>query len=276
MIQGRNENVPYKGITFHIQTEDRGLANPVIVSTLFYKGMIINEERLSYADILKFDRLNEMIKDLIEELHRKVIFNLKNGLYDEKIRGFVNLLDEETLHNEVLRFFEQELLQGLKQELGIQIGEDTLNSLRKEIKGIGSTLNKETFLSLCALIYKRVEGSCDKEAFKEFIKKWSSTVGKAEKISKEEVKLKELMDHILHKDIADVLGESLTRALIDKVLRELHSSFLHKREAFDIIVQRILNAGIIQKRTTEEWRRQKKSLWTEKYRNILNSSIIHV
>ena len=37
MITGFNTDVKYKGTVFHVQTEDKGVANPIIES-LIYKG----------------------------------------------------------------------------------------------------------------------------------------------------------------------------------------------------------------------------------------------
>ena len=37
MITGFNTDVKYKGVVYHVQTEDKGTANPLI-ETLIYKG----------------------------------------------------------------------------------------------------------------------------------------------------------------------------------------------------------------------------------------------
>ena len=51
MLVGYNTNVPFKGNMYHIQTEDNGLGNPVIITLLYHKGTILASKKISYAEL---------------------------------------------------------------------------------------------------------------------------------------------------------------------------------------------------------------------------------
>lgn len=84
MQLGFNENVIHKGVRYHVQTEDGGRKNPVITTLLFKEGIIISSKRTSYADIIKSDRLDVVVKEIMRDQHGTMLKNLKNGVFDEK------------------------------------------------------------------------------------------------------------------------------------------------------------------------------------------------
>ncbi len=91
-ILGYNHNVRYRGIVFHVQTEDSGLSNPHVFSHLFHGGVIISTRKLVYDP----DATEEVVKSLMQAQHKAVMKELKNMVFDEKIdvylAGTVGLL----------------------------------------------------------------------------------------------------------------------------------------------------------------------------------------
>ncbi len=83
MQLGINENIPYKGETYHIQTEDGGEKNPVITTLVFKGGTILASKRTNYADILKSDKLDMVVRDLMAEQHSSLIKAVKEGRFDK-------------------------------------------------------------------------------------------------------------------------------------------------------------------------------------------------
>lgn len=79
MITGLNTDVEYQGKTYHVQTEDSGRQNPTIVTILFQSGAILASRKTSYADIVKADNLPAVLKELMNEQHRKMIQDLQAG-----------------------------------------------------------------------------------------------------------------------------------------------------------------------------------------------------
>lgn len=81
---GYNQNVNHKGETYHVQTEDGGKSNPVITTLLFKDGTILAVKRTSYADIIKSDELNRVVKEIMREQHIAILKDLRAGLFDKK------------------------------------------------------------------------------------------------------------------------------------------------------------------------------------------------
>ena len=77
----------HKGQLFHIQTEDRGIKRPEIITHLFIGGNIIDSKRTSYADIVTAENLEEIVREMMEEQHKNMLRDLKNATYDAKIPG---------------------------------------------------------------------------------------------------------------------------------------------------------------------------------------------
>lgn len=82
MLPGYNHNVNYKGLTFHIQTEDSGIHNPHIVTLLYLGGNIIARKKISYEDIIKHERLQDVVRELMQEQHKAMLRDLKNHMFD--------------------------------------------------------------------------------------------------------------------------------------------------------------------------------------------------
>jgi hypothetical protein len=86
----------YKGVVFHVQTEDSGLSNPHITTLLYREGTIIASKKTSYADIIKIESLESVVEDLMKEQHKDMLRRLKNGEFDSRIPGFAQPSPLET------------------------------------------------------------------------------------------------------------------------------------------------------------------------------------
>jgi ketol-acid reductoisomerase len=81
MLAGYNTNISYKGATYHIQTEDSGIKNPVIVTLLYSKGAILTSKKTSYAHMMNDQDYKEKIKGLMKQQHKTMIKELLSGRY---------------------------------------------------------------------------------------------------------------------------------------------------------------------------------------------------
>ncbi len=68
LITGFNTDIEHGGVTYHVQTEDKGLENPIILSLVYVGGAILASKRTPYNDLISegFDE-----KALIERLNRQ-------------------------------------------------------------------------------------------------------------------------------------------------------------------------------------------------------------
>ena len=87
MLPGYNHNVQYKGKIYHIQTEDSGVQNPHIITLLYEGGNILARKKTGYEDILKSEKLPSVVKEMMQEQHKSMLRDLKNGTFDGRIYG---------------------------------------------------------------------------------------------------------------------------------------------------------------------------------------------
>ena len=85
MLSGFNTNVRYRGVLFHIQTEDSGRANPHVITHLFHGGDILASEKRTYADKLESNNTDGEVRSLMEGQHRAMLTRLKEGHYDSGV-----------------------------------------------------------------------------------------------------------------------------------------------------------------------------------------------
>ncbi|MGE5174235.1 MAG: hypothetical protein ACM3MD_10460 [Betaproteobacteria bacterium] len=79
MLTGYNTDFKFQGKVYHVQTEDGGNSSPYITSLLYHQGAILASRKTSYADILKADCLDEVVRELMMEQHKQMIRDLMQG-----------------------------------------------------------------------------------------------------------------------------------------------------------------------------------------------------
>lgn len=82
MITGYNTDVKHREKVFHVQTEDKGLANPTIESLIYCGGKILASRQSSYAWLLTEGRGEKAIQELLDAQHRKMLRDIQGGKYD--------------------------------------------------------------------------------------------------------------------------------------------------------------------------------------------------
>jgi hypothetical protein len=90
-LLGYNHNVRYRGRIYHVQTEDSGPANPRIFTHLFFEGTILGSRRQDYDATAPDD----LVRALMQQTHKSILKELKQSLYDEKIRAFFARRNQE-------------------------------------------------------------------------------------------------------------------------------------------------------------------------------------
>ena len=79
MLTGYNTDFKFQGEVYHCQTEDGGVKSPYITSLMYHKGAILARRQTSYADILKADCLDDVVRELMMEQHKQMIRDLMQG-----------------------------------------------------------------------------------------------------------------------------------------------------------------------------------------------------
>jgi len=85
---GFNNNVKYKSLTFHIQTEDSGLDKPHVITHLFADGgRVIKSHKRSYADSVRREDVAAFVRQLMKAQQLEMALALREGKFDEIIEG---------------------------------------------------------------------------------------------------------------------------------------------------------------------------------------------
>ncbi|HUP44258.1 MAG TPA: hypothetical protein VM779_01990 [Thermoanaerobaculia bacterium] len=82
MITGFNTDIRHNDKVYHIQTEDKGLANPYIESLVYVGGEILASKKTSYAEQARTGIDEKWVGGLMEQQHRTMIAAIKRGRFD--------------------------------------------------------------------------------------------------------------------------------------------------------------------------------------------------
>ena len=81
MLFGHNSNVKVGETTFHVQTEDRGVASALIDTTVYHAGRVMHRRTNNYHDLIPLnpDR-QEALRLRLNEQHRATIEEIRSGI----------------------------------------------------------------------------------------------------------------------------------------------------------------------------------------------------
>lgn len=79
MITGYNTDVRFEDAVYHVQSEDRGRANPVLDTLIYCKGQILEQVKTNYRQILGDDAPESAVSRMLEEQHREVLRRVRQG-----------------------------------------------------------------------------------------------------------------------------------------------------------------------------------------------------
>jgi hypothetical protein len=80
MLFGHNSNVKAGDTTYHVQTEDRGAANALIDTTVYFRGRVLHRRTNNYFDLLPLNPDHEQaLKVRLDEQHRTVVEEIRTG-----------------------------------------------------------------------------------------------------------------------------------------------------------------------------------------------------
>jgi hypothetical protein len=83
VITGFNTDVEFGGVTYHIQTEDKGLDTPIILSLVYDRGTILAAKRQPYDDLLEKGFDEKVLTDRLTKQHKTICAAIKKGRIEE-------------------------------------------------------------------------------------------------------------------------------------------------------------------------------------------------
>jgi hypothetical protein len=83
VITGYNTDVEFEGVTYHVQTEDKGLAKPIILSLVYNRGTILASKRLPYDDLLEGDFDEVILEARLQRQHKLICAAIQAGRIED-------------------------------------------------------------------------------------------------------------------------------------------------------------------------------------------------
>ena len=83
MITGYNTDVEYDGVVYHVQTEDKGLQTPIILSLVYVGGAILASKRAPYDDLITSGFDKQILADRLERQHKLICAAVHAGRIEE-------------------------------------------------------------------------------------------------------------------------------------------------------------------------------------------------
>lgn len=83
MITGFNTDIEYGGVTYHVQTEDKGLDSPLILSLVYAGGEILASKRSPYDDLIISGFDEKTLSDRLNRQHKLICAAISQGRVDD-------------------------------------------------------------------------------------------------------------------------------------------------------------------------------------------------
>lgn len=83
MITGFNTDIPHEGVTYHVQTEDKGLDTPLILSLVYVGGAIIASKRTNYEDLIAEGFDEKILAERLQRQHKLLCAAIRAGRVED-------------------------------------------------------------------------------------------------------------------------------------------------------------------------------------------------
>jgi hypothetical protein len=83
VITGFNTDIQFEGTTYHVQTEDKGVKTPLILSLVYVGGTIIASKRTPYKDLVETGFDEKTLTERLQRQHKLICAAIKAGRVDD-------------------------------------------------------------------------------------------------------------------------------------------------------------------------------------------------
>lgn len=94
MITGFNTDIEHNGTIYHVQTEDKGLRSPIILSLIYVGGEILASKRSPYGDLVAAGFDAQVLAERLQRQHKLICAAISAG----RIEDLKRLQQSETVH----------------------------------------------------------------------------------------------------------------------------------------------------------------------------------
>jgi hypothetical protein len=97
VISGFNTDIEYKGVVYHIQTEDKGLKTPFVLSLVYQGGTILASKRSPYEDLIESGFDESELEVRVQRQHKLICAAVKAGRIEDLKRMTMKASKDEGL-----------------------------------------------------------------------------------------------------------------------------------------------------------------------------------
>ncbi len=83
MITGFNTDIEFQGTTYHVQTEDKGVKTPLILSLVYDRGTILASKRSAYDDLLIGNLDEKILAERLQKQHNLICAAVRTGRIED-------------------------------------------------------------------------------------------------------------------------------------------------------------------------------------------------
>lgn len=83
MITGFNTDIEFQGVTYHVQTEDKGVDTPLILSLVYDRGTILASKRSPYDDLLAGVFDEKALTERLQKQHKLICAAIMAGRIED-------------------------------------------------------------------------------------------------------------------------------------------------------------------------------------------------
>lgn len=83
MITGYNTDIEHDGVVYHVQTEDKGLESPLILSLVYSGGAILASKRARYEDLIASGFSDEALSERLMRQHKLICAAIYAGRLED-------------------------------------------------------------------------------------------------------------------------------------------------------------------------------------------------
>lgn len=102
MITGFNTDIEHDGVIYHVQTEDKGLDSPIILSLVYAGGTILASKRSRYEDLIESGFSDEVLAERLKRQHRLICAAIHSGRIDD-LKKMGGRQKETVIEEEIIR-----------------------------------------------------------------------------------------------------------------------------------------------------------------------------
>jgi hypothetical protein len=82
IVSGYNTRVEYRGSSYIVQTQDKGLGARYVESLIYKSGKLLTSKKTSYTPSLSSPDVKVLIEQIMESQHKKILEEIVEGKFD--------------------------------------------------------------------------------------------------------------------------------------------------------------------------------------------------